>query len=72
LLRLGVNGANVETPQEYYPLILAVNDSLADVRLIYESDERLRVPLAVFNALRPVARARRELSPTFRLSSACR
>jgi hypothetical protein len=33
-------------------LTLAGDDAFADVRAIYESDERLRVPPVVFNALR--------------------
>jgi len=33
-------------------LTLAGDDSFAEVRAIYESDDRLRVPPVVFNALR--------------------
>jgi hypothetical protein len=33
-------------------LTLGGDDAFADVRAIYESDERLRVPPVVFNALR--------------------
>ncbi len=35
-------------------LTLADDDAFAEVRAIYESDDRLRVPPVVFNALRNV------------------